>query len=67
MMPVLAANLGFGVAVTTYAQTLTFNLVADPALMPDLELMQSHLEAALHELFEAAESTKTESPETVKA
>lgn len=53
-LPVLAANLGFGVAITTYAQTLTFNLMADPNLLPDLDEMRANIETAVDELREAA-------------
>ncbi|NKC01710.1 MAG: DUF1298 domain-containing protein [Pseudomonadales bacterium] len=54
-VPALAGNLGFAVAISTYAQTLTFNLVADRVLMPDIDMMQSSVEAVTQELMQAAE------------
>ena len=50
LVPPLAANLGLGVAVSTYAQTLTFNLVADANLMPDLDAFADHVQALVTEL-----------------
>ena len=52
LVPPLAANLGFGVAVSTYAQTLTFNLVADAQLLPDLADLARGIGAQISELKE---------------
>ncbi|MEM7078832.1 MAG: wax ester/triacylglycerol synthase domain-containing protein [Pseudomonadota bacterium] len=35
-LPALLANLGFGVAVSTYGGKLTYNLLSDPVLLPQL-------------------------------
>ena len=51
--PVLAGNLGFGVAVTTYAQVMTFNLIADPLLVPDLDLIAQLIAQSVEELERA--------------
>ena len=51
-VPVLAGNLGYGVAVTTYAQQLTFNFVADPHLLPDLARMVDLCAEVMAELKE---------------
>ena len=50
----LAGNLGYGMAIMSYDQALTFNLVADPSLMPDLGHMAELVEAVFYELAEAA-------------
>jgi hypothetical protein len=50
----LGGTLGYGVAVISYNQTLIFNLVSDPRLLPDLELMRSGIEATFGELLDRA-------------
>ena len=50
----LGGTLGYGVAVISYNQTLIFNLVSDPRLLPDLELMRSGIEATFAELLDRA-------------
>lgn len=50
LMPPLTANLGLGVAVSTYAQTLTFNLNGDAALMSDLDTFAALLREQYDEL-----------------
>jgi hypothetical protein len=46
----LAANLGYNVAIVSYNQTLVFGLMAEPRLMPDLELMREFAARAFDEL-----------------
>jgi diacylglycerol O-acyltransferase len=50
----LGGTLGYGVAVISYNQTLIFNLVSDPRLLPDLELMRTGIETAFAELQDRA-------------
>jgi len=52
----LAGNLGFGAAILSYDQSLYFNLVCNPRLMPDLDLMLQHVETVYHELMQASET-----------
>ncbi|MFT7651319.1 MAG: diacylglycerol O-acyltransferase [Candidatus Azotimanducaceae bacterium] len=56
ILPALAGNLGFAVAITTYAQTITFNLVCDPELLPDLERMAQLFEEVFLELLSTAQT-----------
>lgn len=58
LVPALAGNLGFGAAATTYAQSITFNLVADPTLLPDLDIMRSLIDEVVDELSTRAASTR---------
>ncbi len=53
-MPILGANLGFGVAVSSYNQKLYFNFVAEPRLMPDPEKMADLAVACFVELLASA-------------
>lgn len=50
----LAANIGFGIAVVSYNQNLYFNFVADPRLMPDIDQMADGVVQAFDELLVAA-------------
>ncbi len=50
----LAANLAFGVAVVSYADTLGFGFSADPDVLPDVEALAPALHESLAELAEAA-------------
>jgi len=52
----LAGNLGYGAAILSYDQSLYFNLVCNPQLMPDLDLMLEHVESVYQELTEASET-----------
>jgi len=49
MVP-LAAEHGVGVAVVSYAGTLTFGLCADRATVPDLDVLRDGIAASLREL-----------------
>ena len=53
-LPALAGNLGYGVCVAAYDQSLVFTLLSDPQLMPDLDRMQRHVETVAEELTAAA-------------
>ena len=49
-----AGNLGFGVAITSYNQNMHFGLMAEPNMMPDVDLMKSLLDQVFAELKEIA-------------
>jgi diacylglycerol O-acyltransferase / wax synthase len=53
LMP-LGANLGYGVAIVSYNQTLVFGMMAEPRLMPDVDLMQAFAAEVFIELMAAA-------------
>lgn len=53
-LPVLAGNLGFGATVTTYDQSVTFNLLADPSMLSDLPRMTQHITDVMAELTRIA-------------
>jgi diacylglycerol O-acyltransferase / wax synthase len=46
----LGANLGYGVAIVSYNQNLYFGFMAEPHLMPDVELMRDFVRQAFEEL-----------------
>ena len=48
------ANLGFGVAILSYNQTLNFGMSADPNLMPDVSLMKYFVDEVFSELKDRA-------------
>jgi diacylglycerol O-acyltransferase / wax synthase len=50
----LGANLGYNVAIVSYNQTLCFGMMAEPHLMPDLDLMQAFATEVFIELMAAA-------------
>ncbi len=50
----LAGNLGYGVSIFGYNQNLYFGMMAEPRLMPDVELMKSLLDEVFEELKQAA-------------
>jgi hypothetical protein len=50
----LSANLGYNVAIVTYNQMVTFGMLAEPRLMPDVELMQAFAAEVFIELMGAA-------------
>ena len=58
----LAGNLGYGVAIASYDQNLCFGLVADPHLMPDLELMRLLVAQVFEELKLCAAVPKQDAP-----
>lgn len=59
----LGANLGYGVVISSYNRNLDLALMAEPNLMPDVELMKSYVGQAFQELKLAADrqirSTRT--------
>lgn len=59
MIP-LGANLGLGVVISTYNRNLYVALMAEPKLMPDVELMNSFIDDAFEELRLAAEGMTVE-------
>lgn len=61
MIP-LGGNLGYGVVICTYDHQLSIGLMADPRLMPDLELMESCIEEAFADLVIAAEAAGEQQP-----
>jgi diacylglycerol O-acyltransferase len=62
----LGGTLGYGVAVMSYNQTLIFNLVSDPRLLPDLQLMRTGIEAVFAELQDRAHAQMTGTKETAR-
>ena len=46
----LAGTLGYGVAIVSYNQSLFFGLMADPQMMPDVDLMKSCIAGAFEKL-----------------
>jgi len=50
----LAANLGYNVAIVSYNQMLIFGMMAEPHLMPDVDLMQAFAAEVFIELMAAA-------------
>jgi WS/DGAT/MGAT family acyltransferase len=64
MIP-LGADLGLGVVISTYNRNLYLGLMAEPKLMPDVELMNSFIDDAFEELRLAAEGMTVEQPAPV--
>ena len=62
----LGANLGYNVAIVSYNQTLVFGMMAEPRLMPDVDLMQAYATEVFIELIEAARGANA-SPEAADA
>ena len=58
----LAANVGYGVAITSYNQELYFGLMCEPNVLPDVELMKLYIEQVFQELKLAAARTKPAEP-----
>jgi len=54
----LAADLGVGVGVTSYDNRLYFGIMADPTLVPDVDLIRQYLD----EEFEALRAAVSEPP-----
>jgi diacylglycerol O-acyltransferase / wax synthase len=50
----LGANLGFGVPIISYNQSLYFTMMADPNLMPDPDRMKALVEQVFEDLKRAA-------------
>jgi len=50
-----AGNLGYGVAITSYNQNMHFGMMAEPRMMPDVDVMKSLLDEVFAELKEIAQ------------
>lgn len=50
-----AGNLGYGVAITSYNQNMHFGLMAEPRMMPDVDVMKSLLDEVFAELNQTAQ------------
>jgi diacylglycerol O-acyltransferase / wax synthase len=59
----LSANLGYNVAIVSYNQTLVFGMMAEPRLMPDVDLMQAFATEVFIELMTAAKGAASTSAE----
>jgi hypothetical protein len=64
LMP-LGANLGYNVAIVSYNQTLVFGMMAEPHLMPDVDLMRAFAAEVFIELMAAAKRTASVSAKQV--
>ncbi len=51
---VLSGNIGLGVTILSYNQTLYFSFICEPRMLPDLEVLTTAAEAAYGELLSAA-------------
>jgi hypothetical protein len=60
----LSANLGYNVAIVSYNQMLVFGMMAEPNLMPDVELMQAFAAEVFIELMAAAKHASENRAET---
>ncbi len=56
----IAATVGYGVAILSYNQNLYFGMVAEPRVMPDVELMRSYVDDAFAELRRRCEEHAAE-------
>ncbi len=63
----LGANLGYNVAIISYNQMLTFGMMAEPRLMPDVERMRGFAEDVFNELLAAAQARTGESADSPRA
>ncbi|HEY6394238.1 MAG TPA: wax ester/triacylglycerol synthase family O-acyltransferase [Candidatus Binataceae bacterium] len=52
----LGANLGYGVAILSYNQSMYVGMVCDPTLMPDVALMKSLVDETFSELKKRCEA-----------
>ncbi len=50
-----AGSLGYGVAITSYNQNMHFGLMAEPRMMPDVDVMKSLLDEVFAELKQIAQ------------
>lgn len=57
-MMILTGSVGYSVVVQSYNQSLYINLICDPRLMPDVELMASEVESVFDELLQAARQSE---------
>jgi diacylglycerol O-acyltransferase len=60
----LSANLGYNVAIVSYNQMLVFGMMAEPNLMPDVDLMQAFAAEVFIELMAAAKHAVKNRAET---
>jgi hypothetical protein len=56
----LGTNLGYNVAIVSYNQTLVFGMMAEPRLMPDVDLMKAFAAEVFIELMSAAKHAADE-------
>lgn len=63
----LGANLGYNVAVVSYNQMLTFGMMTEPRLIPDVERMRGFAENVFNELMAAAHARTGESADSPRA
>jgi hypothetical protein len=61
----LSANLGYNVAILSYNQMLIFGMMAEPRLMPDVDLMQAFAAEVFIELMAAAKHAAEKRAEMV--
>ena len=55
----LGGTLGYGVAIGSYNQGLYIGLMAEPRVLPDVDRMKTHVDAAYEELRAAAIAQST--------
>jgi diacylglycerol O-acyltransferase / wax synthase len=58
----LAGQLGYGVGITSYNDTIYIGMTADSRMMPDVDRMKSFVQEAFDELKSAAESLSRAHP-----
>jgi diacylglycerol O-acyltransferase / wax synthase len=63
----IGASLGYGVAILSYNQNMYFGMIADPQLLPDIELMKFFVDEAFLELKKRCMAGRSASPETQMA
>ena len=51
---ILSGNVGFSLTILSYNKQLFFSMICEPRLMPDLETLAAHTDAAFDELLDAA-------------
>jgi len=54
----IGGNAGYGVAILSYNGNLYFGMIAEPRLMPDVELMKSLVDRSFNELRDAASKAR---------
>jgi hypothetical protein len=58
VLPV-GGNLGYGVAILSYNHNRYIGMVAEPSLMPDIDRMKGHVQAAFEELKRTADKERS--------
>jgi hypothetical protein len=61
-----AGSLGYGVVITSYNQNIDFGLMAEPTMMPDVNLMKSLLDEVFAEFYQTAQRV-SQQPENARA